>query len=604
MSILTSLFTGVSGLTTNGQALSIIGDNISNSNTTAFKSSRAVFGDILSQAMGTSSSQIGRGTSLIASQQLFSQGTFETTSNPLDMAIDGNGFFMVKDSSGAQFYTRAGDFTLSKDGFIVNSEGMKVQGYLYDTSGKPTGAIGDINAATVNSSNPSATTTMSLEANLDSRTVAPTTAWSVSTATGPVAGSYNFNTSVTVYDSQGNAHPAGVYFSKIDANSIAGAAEAKANAAAAAAAYKATAAGTADPLTAAQVAAQLTSGTAAAATVTAAVNAYNAANATAIPLTGAADFTTSSLASSLSATATAAAAAAAAAYKATAAGTADPLTAAQVAAQLTAGTAPAATVTAAVNAYNAAHSTAVQLTSDSFSANPPYANTWEAHVVYNTSATGTNYQEASYPSGNTALFLQFDSSGKLTNVAPGVSGTPPANIGSGTTLTQSLGYDFKAWTGSTTVPTQTIGLNFGYQGTNTTQYGSESSMTFQNQDGWTSGSLSALNVDTNGILSGVFTNGQNRSISQVALASFTNPNGLTKMGKNIYAESFDSGQSAIGTPATSGRGAIQSSSLEMSNVDIADQFVQMISAQRGFEANTKVITTTDDLLSQVLAMKR
>lgn len=459
MSILTSLFTGVSGMSANGQALSVIGDNISNSNTSGFKGSRAVFGDVLSQSMGGSALQIGRGTQVVASQQLFGQGTFQTTSNALDMAIDGDGFFMVKENGGAQFYTRAGQFNLSKDGNIVNPDGMTVQGYQYDAAGNPTGSIGDINAASVNS-NPSATASMSFQANLDSRTAAPLVAWNVSAATGPAAGSYSFNSSMTVYDSQGNDHPVSIYFSKVDD-----------------------------------------------------------------------------------------------------------------------------TVAPGLNS----------------------PNTWQAHVVYNNSATGTNYVEATYPgAANNTLYVQFNSTGKMVNVTPGTMAAPPANNPPvGPTITaQNLGYNFKAWTGAAAVPDQTIGLNFGYLGTNTTQYGAASSMIFQNQDGWTAGNLRSLNVSNSGIISGVFTNGQVKNIGQVALARFADPSGLTKMGKNEFAESFNSGQPAIGTPNTSGRGGIQASSLEMSNVDLADEFVSMISAQRGFQANARVITTTDSLLNEVMGLIR
>ena len=136
MALTTALYTGVSGLNSNGQSLSIIGDNIANANTIGYKGSRAIFADVLSQSLGGGSAlQIGRGSFLAGTALNFSQGTMETTSNPLDMAIEGDGFFVVKQqlvtgttgtttSTGASYYTRAGQFHLDKNGNITNSDGM------------------------------------------------------------------------------------------------------------------------------------------------------------------------------------------------------------------------------------------------------------------------------------------------------------------------------------------------------------------------------------------------------------------------------------------------------------------------------------------------
>ena len=146
--MLTSLFTAVSGMNANGTALSVIGDNVANMNTTGFKSSRASFGDILSQSMGNS--QIGRGVAVSNISPVFTQGSFENTANVLDLAIDGDGLFIMRDSSGVA-YTRAGQFTLDKEGYIVNSNAMRLQGYLFSTSGSSSG-LGDINLSTLYSS--------------------------------------------------------------------------------------------------------------------------------------------------------------------------------------------------------------------------------------------------------------------------------------------------------------------------------------------------------------------------------------------------------------------------------------------------------------------
>lgn len=124
MSLIGTLATGVSGILTNSRALNIIGDNISNINTTGFKSSKAVFGDLFSTSLGggTLTSQVGRGAQLIGSLQSFAQGSFELSTSALDLAIDGNGFFIVNDGTG-NFYTRAGQFRINQDGLVETLTG-------------------------------------------------------------------------------------------------------------------------------------------------------------------------------------------------------------------------------------------------------------------------------------------------------------------------------------------------------------------------------------------------------------------------------------------------------------------------------------------------
>ena len=130
MSLIGTLTTGVSGVLTNSRALNIIGDNISNVNTTGFKSSKAVFGDLFSTSLagGTLTSQVGKGAQLLGSLQSFEQGAFENSTSALDLAVDGNGFFIVNDGTG-NFYTRAGQFRVSEDGFVETLTGEVLQGF-------------------------------------------------------------------------------------------------------------------------------------------------------------------------------------------------------------------------------------------------------------------------------------------------------------------------------------------------------------------------------------------------------------------------------------------------------------------------------------------
>ena len=162
------------------------------------------------------------------------------------------------------------------------------------------------------------------------------------------------------------------------------------------------------------------------------------------------------------------------------------------------------------------------------------------------------------------------------------------------TQNQLITYDF----GTSVTTNGGSGLN------GTTQFGSQSALVQQTQNGFAAGSLQAFNVDTNGTISGRFSNGQLRALAQVALARFPDPLGLTRIGKNVFAESGNSGQPIIGAPESAGLGRILSSQLELSNVDLGEAFIDLIAAQRGFQANSRVITTTDEILQELVNLRR
>ncbi|WP_428770024.1 flagellar hook protein FlgE [Treponema sp. HNW] len=154
---------------------------------------------------------------------------------------------------------------------------------------------------------------------------------------------------------------------------------------------------------------------------------------------------------------------------------------------------------------------------------------------------------------------------------------------------------------------QTININLGTIGSqkNTiTQSASESSTKAFYQDGYTMGYLDNFKIDQSGVITGVYSNGTNRPIGQIALASFTNQGGLEKTGSNTYVQSNNSGLANIGTSGIAGKGSLLAGTLEMSNVDLTEQFTDMIVTQRGFQANSKSIQTADTLLETVLALKR
>lgn len=154
---------------------------------------------------------------------------------------------------------------------------------------------------------------------------------------------------------------------------------------------------------------------------------------------------------------------------------------------------------------------------------------------------------------------------------------------------------------------QTLNINLGTIGSqkNTiTQSASQSSTKAFYQDGYTMGYLDNFKIDSTGTITGVYSNGTNRIIGQLALASFTNQGGLEKAGENTYVESNNSGMANIGTSGIAGKGSLLAGSLEMSNVDLTEQFTDMIVTQRGFQASSKTITTADTLLETVMNLKR
>jgi len=431
--MMTSMYTAVSGMNANGTSLSVISDNIANLNTIGFKSSRAEFGDVLSQSMSgvSGTSQIGRGVQVMGVSPLFTQGSFESTSSGLDLSIDGNGFFIVNDN-GAQYYTRAGQFSIDKNGNIVNPDNLALQGYLADAAGNITGTTGNLQVAT-RQSPANMTTTAQVALNLDANAVIPGAAFTLDgngdTLNNDPA-NFNSSTTVNVYDSQGGAHPVTLYFVKTA------------------------------------------------------------------------------------------------------------------------------------------------------------ANTWDVHYVHDNPAVPGSLVDA----GTQNLVFNADGSLNTDNSGAAIG----FNFGGAVTNPQPIGFNFGS--GTAEAPAGT-GLDMS------TQFASAFSVLSLNQDGYASGSLKNVSVSEAGIITGSFTNGQTRAIGQVALARFIAPTGLSKLGRNLYGESFDSGQPVVGTANTSGIGKMASNSLELSNVDLASEFVHMISAQRGFEANSKVISTSDELMQVLVNLK-
>jgi flagellar hook protein FlgE len=430
--MLTSLYTAISGMNANGTSLSVISDNIANMNTVGFKKSVVSFADILSQTLsGVSGTyQVGRGVIVNNVIGIFTSGQIESTTNSLDLAIDGDGFFLLNDN-GARVYSRAGNFSVNKDGYIINANGAFLQGYLADVYGNVTGEIGNLKI-TSNLIPAVPTTEANIIVNLNSQDPIQTSPFTLDKNGDSInndPGNYNSSLSLTVYDSQGGEHLITIYFVK---------------------------------------------------------------------------------------------------------------------------TAP---------------------------------NTWDANFVYEDPANpgqlilaGTNV-------------LTFNTDGTLAN--DNSATTISFNFGTSVSSPQTIIFNFGT------------GTSEGGDGLNgTTQYASSFSISNIIQNGYASGYLINVSIDSTGNLNGIFSNGQTKILGKVALARFNNPAGLEKLGRNMFAQSSESGNAIISTPATSGLGRILSNALELSNVDLAEEFVKMITAQRGFQANSRVVTTTDELMQELVNLKR
>jgi len=213
MGISSALYSGVSGLNTNSQAMTVIGNNLANTNTLGFKGARTVFSDLLSSTINGSggTSQVGRGVNVSKVDNIFSQGTFESTESGLDVAVEGEGFFLVSEpDDDTVYYTRAGAFRFNENGFLVNPEGMRVQGKRYDVNGEL--VAGDPEDIVVDNAGliaGNATTEMALNTNLDAAADVPAAAFNFADPD-----TFNYSSSTQVFDSLGQPHLLTTYFVK------------------------------------------------------------------------------------------------------------------------------------------------------------------------------------------------------------------------------------------------------------------------------------------------------------------------------------------------------------------------------------------------------
>lgn len=504
MSISSALFSGISGLSTNGNAMSVIGDNIANVNTVAFKSSRTTFQDVLSQSVATASgtSQIGRGTALSDISTMFQQGSFESTANATDLAIGGDGFFIVSPAgSDTEYFTRAGQFRFDKDGNFVNPAGYVVKGWQLDDTGSDVGTIQDIVLSTFTSP-PEATAEITTITNLDTTDTSHADSlfntWDA-TATETIAdSSYGYQTAVKIYDSLGNSHDITIFYDKLNAASE-----------------------------------------------------YNDGS---VDLDNSWEYIVTSNPSED--------------LRADFSGLAEQ-------GILMRGTLTYLSSTGDLTDFSA-------FTYDETSGDPTDDANW----------VNAGFSTDGYPQCR-------------ANFVPGVNQDISVKFGLRSTDV--------TWVGSTDVADITDGAGSDVlpsfigkepQAMISTQYASSSTTIYQSQDGYGTGFLENVSVDTDGIMVGHYSNGQILNLYRVGLARFNDSQALSKEGGNLYICTRASGDPITGHPGENGLGRIAPNSLEQSNVDIAAEFVKMITTQRGFQANSRVITTTDAMLQELINLKR
>ncbi len=580
MGVSSSLYSGVSGLNANANAMSVLGDNLANANTIGFKSSRTIFGDLLSSSVSGSggTSQVGRGVGLSTVDTIFSQGTFENTETNTDLAVEGAGFFIVSDPStgnASNNYTRSGAFRFDADGFLVNPEGYNVMGYQLDGDGSPVGDLTPIWTNTQSFTPAQPTSAIDLNTNLDSDSVTIGTVGTSATAIG------------TTLSSAGVATPNAAYAS-LAADPADTTLQTAAQTAATLDNTNFVAVNTAIATLRTEIAADPTSvasATAAAAVDTAIGTATGVAQTTyadallADP-TGA---STLVLATTDEARSNSVIAAVATLQDSITTPPFDPLD--------PSGTSNTATSIQVFDSLGSTHLMTTYFTKTS-------DQNWVWNTVVNGSEVtgGTSGELEIVGSGS----LAFDASGDLISVDGAQLYTIPGDTSSDPiyprpqALTTAGDLD---WVNGA-IQTQQVAIDM-----QTSQYASPSIVVSQEQDGFGTGTLVKLSVDELGNVIGNFSNGTPRELMRIPLAKFTNPSALTKIGSNMYMQSTSSGVPVIGTVG-SGVGNIFTNALELSNVDMAQEFVKMITTQRGFSANSKTITTTDEMLAEVIGLKR
>jgi flagellar hook protein FlgE len=634
--------TGLSGLRASSVDLDVTGNNIANASTVGFKGSKAQFGDLYASGyLSAGTNPIGDGVRVQDVKQSFSQGNISFTDNGLDLAINGDGFFVLN-NGGEVRYSRAGQFGIDKDGFVTNNQNMRVQGFVADDDGNLSGIRGDLQVETDNLA-PRRTTSLRSDLNLDSReTVLERRVADMGDFTAPV-GATGFPSEtfeITYEDGRVSSvpindpdDPADIdpNFSAADVVDVLNGQEG----------LSASATTTYEGMSETDLQQAIDDGnfsfnlavggvtvpvdTTGVTDPASLVKAINDAQAPTISasLTGGSLRLIDNRGNNL-----------------TAGFTSDGLSQAD---QTTVGTVRpqsdreiteiASTGTGATNLTDSWDARTIEITNQF---NPLDQRTYNHATSTNIyDSLGNSHEMTQFyvkqPSpgdgvgvSEWSVYLQidgefvantdanpfqarFDQDGELQSV----NGDPNGEILIDDWIPKNAdgtpnGADGPPAAGeavTTPIPDPPTTSAFVLNLSNTTQFGSDFGVNDQRQNGYATGRLSGLDVSDQGVLFARYTNGQSQSLGQVALASFNNTNGLSPVGETTWVETFESGQPIVGAPDTGTLGSIKASSIEESNVDLSAELVNLIIAQRNYQANAKTIETSDAVTQTIINLR-
>lgn len=566
-----SLYSGITGLQGSQTNMDVIGNNIANINTVGFKASRVTFESALLQAIraarspqknigGVNPMAVGLGTQIASIDKIMNQGSFQNTGKKTDLAIQGDGFFIVN-SGGNDFYTRAGNFSLDQDGTLVQAgTGYKVMGWeaKVDATGNrhvdTNNPVAPIQISANETMSAKATTKMGISGNLDSTTgIQPVTL----TVTADNGDTYTVQFTFKL-DSQ-NFDPFSNTRTYDWTAKVIGAPSGDSTGATLSGQITLDQYGNVTNDSASNLYVDNNSGTISLATASSA----NTVSGTAIslPSTGAISFTESD-------------------------NTANAVTAAYTNPMYT-------TSTQIYDSLGKAYTVYIDFTnlgtvSGTSTPSTTTAWAWDARLA---DGTPVNLITASGSSASSNIgIVEFNSSGRLI-------GNFTLTGGAITQTGVPTGISFDTSNGAGVVKSQ---IDF----TQLTDLAGNASAAITSQNGNAQGTLQSFAVNQSGGIIGTFSNGMTDILGKIALASFNNPAGLKAVGNSLYSKSANSGTPQIGPAGTGGRGTFIPGALEMSNVDLAQEFTNMIVAERTFQANARVITTSDAMIQQLVALKQ
>jgi flagellar hook protein FlgE len=563
MSINSAMLAGVTGLTANASALAATSDNIANVNTVGYKRAQTNFSDLVTAASTQDYSAGGVTTS--TTSYVTQQGLLQSTSSPTDLAISGSGFFVTTSSpsdvqaTAPRLFTRAGSFTVDSQGFLKNAAGLYLQGWLADTNGNiatdPSNIalLQPINVSTVGGA-AGATTQAAVNANLNAGETISAASEQDSNLTAvadSAAVNHNFKVAYTPDPTTANSYNVTV----TDTGS--------------GTSYSGTAAY--NPATGAFV-----SGTGALA-----AGSLNLGAAT-VPLASL-GLNTDTIANSV--------------Y--------NPVSASMAAYNATTGTGtkPDFSVTVPLaDSQGGSRSMQIDFLKSTSSPNQWYA---EAHVVPASDVT----TGAGLTNGQVSVgVVTFTPDGRLDptqttlfNMAAN-GGQPTISFGASNAGAPGAGQ--VNWAPNLGINGQTVDLTLGSAAGGMTQYVSQSIVQSVSTNGTPFGNLTSISIDANGYVTAAFDNGVTRRIAQVAIATFPNPDGLSPVSGDAYRVSLQSGTYNLKAPGTGGAGQISPSSLEASTVDLSAEFSSLITTQQAYSASSKIITTADQMMQDLINVIR